>query len=124
MTKWCNVRKREIDGSNRLRNRGEYMNMILMWGTSVTKWWGNKVRCMNVKIMNKWNTICKRGIMSKIKYVMWMWKWYLIKICRWVKKIVSNEICLQDGKMIPYKICLQGGKMIANEICSGKMIPF
>ena len=34
---------------------------------------------MNMKIMNKGNTICKRGMMSKIKYVMWMWKWYLIK---------------------------------------------
>jgi len=112
MTKWWNVRKREIDGSMWLRNRGEYMNMIMMWGTSVAKWWVNKVRCKNVKIINKWNTICKRGIMSKIKYVMWMWKWYLIKICRWVKKIVSNEIYLQ------------GGKMIANEIYSGKMIPF
>lgn len=47
MNKWA------IDESKQLRNRGECVNMILMWGMSMRKWWVNGVQYTSVKMMNK-----------------------------------------------------------------------
>jgi hypothetical protein len=54
MNKW------EIDESKQLRNRGECVNMILMWVMSMRKWWVNEVQYTSVKMMNKWSVIHKR----------------------------------------------------------------